>query len=111
MKRTSWGDHLVASAAPFGPSQALRFAIAPRYTVGCPAQVRESDALAVARREREAYEDMLRGRYGETKQRIARELGLAGIVEERWEFRGRRMFRDVLTGQVGTGWEERKSQS
>jgi|HubBroStandDraft_2_1064218.scaffolds.fasta_scaffold07674_9 hypothetical protein len=87
-------------------SHAVRFHIKPRYAPGSPGVVREQQAQIVLRRERDAYEDMLAGNCGNIKQVYAQDKGLRGIVEERWEFRGKQLFRDLLTGDTGLVPEE-----
>lgn len=80
---------------------ALRFHITPRYTTGSPAMVRADTATAIVRRESDAYNAMINGVEGLDRKEQAKQLGLSGIVEERWEFEGRTHFRDLITGEVG----------
>jgi hypothetical protein len=77
------------------------FNVWPRYTPGTPALVRDQTAQHVMRSELAVYEDMIRGLYGPAKKAEAKKLGLRGIVEETWEFRGILMYRDLLTGETG----------
>lgn len=81
---------------------ALRFNVAPRYTAGSPALVRDQIAQMVIRDEKDAYAAVIAGLYGEEKKAQAMRLGLSGIVEERWEFRGVVMYRDLITGETGS---------
>jgi hypothetical protein len=85
----------------FGQSPHVHFYIAPRYTVGSARQVQRHVALRIAREERDVYADMLSGIHGEKRRKLAEERGLRGIVEERWEFRGKLFYRDELTGDHG----------
>lgn len=88
--------------AGFDPVQdALRFHVAPRYTVGSPGMVRSIVATEYAKAEERKYSEMVSGLDGEYKKEEASRLGLSGIVEERWDFRGRKHFRDLITGEVG----------
>lgn len=89
---------------PYGypGTMALRYNVAPRYTPGSPALVREDVARRVMRDEQAEYEQVIAGLYGEDKKEQASRLGLSGIVEERWEFRGVVMYRDLLTGETGS---------
>ena len=80
---------------------ALRFYVAPRYTVGSPGMVRSEVAQRLVRHERDAYEEAISLSTNRAYD-TARTLGLSGIVEERWDFQGKRHFRDLLTGEVGT---------
>lgn len=80
---------------------ALRFYVWPRYTVGSQGMVRSAIATDRAKAEERKYSELISGLDGETKKAEASRLGLSGIVEERWEFRGKTHFRDLITGEVG----------
>lgn len=87
--------------AGFDPVRdALRFHVVPRYTVGSQGMVRSEIASERAKAERRAYEEAI-SLSTNPKYDTAKRLGLSGIVEERWEFRGRTHFRDLITGEVG----------
>jgi hypothetical protein len=73
--------------------------------------VRDEIAKHVIRRESDMYNAMINGVYGEAKKEQARQLGLRGIVEERWEFRGVQMFYDPITGDSGRVPEEEAKAS
>lgn len=88
--------------AGFDPVRdALRFHVVPRYTPGSQGMVRSQIATHRAKEEERAYSTMISGLDGDAKKSEAMRLGLSGIVEERWEFRGRTHFRDLITGEVG----------
>lgn len=78
-----------------------RFTVAPRYTCGSPGLVRSAEAVRLARAEEEQYCEVIAGLLGEEKKAQAMRLGLSGIVEERWEFQGKRHFRDLITDETG----------
>jgi hypothetical protein len=77
----------------------LHWNVAPRYTAGSPAMVPEHIARQVAKEEKEAYERLLTGIYGEADKATAEKLGLKGIVEERFETKKGWDVTDVLTGE------------
>lgn len=83
-------------------SDALRFTYAPRYSVGTPGLIRSRMAKHFSEIEKAVYDDMIKGIYGEAKKAEAMRLGLSGIVEERWTFRGIEMYRDLITGEAGS---------
>lgn len=78
-----------------------RFNVNPRYTPGSPALVDSYTAQRLMRQEQAVYDEMIKGLYGENKKAEALRLGVRGIVEEIWEFRGVLMYRDLLTGETG----------
>jgi hypothetical protein len=78
-----------------------RFTVAPRYTCGSPGLVRSAEAARLARDEEAQYSEVISGLLGEEKKAQAMRLGLSGIVEERWEFQGKRHFRDLITDETG----------
>lgn len=80
---------------------ALRFHVRPRYTVGSQGMARSAVATERAKAEERKYSELISGLDGEAKKAEASRLGLSGIVEERWEFRGKTHFRDLITGEVG----------
>ena len=80
----------------------ITYNVWPRYTTGSPALVRDATAQQVMRSEQAVYSDMIKGLYGEAKKAEAMRLGLRGIVEEVWEFRGILMYRDLITGETGS---------
>jgi hypothetical protein len=71
--------------------------VAPRYTGGSPAMVDRETARRVAVQEKLSYEHALKGIYGPLEQVKAAGLGLAGIVEERYERAKGWQVRDVIT--------------
>jgi hypothetical protein len=80
----------------------ITYNVWPRYTPGSPALVRDATAQQVMRAEQSVYADMVKGLYGDAKKEEATRLGLRGIVEEIWEFRGILMYRDLITGETGS---------
>lgn len=86
----------------FDPQRdALRFHIAPRYTPGSPGQARSDTAVTLAKAEERRYSELISGLDGEARKAYATRLGLSGIVEEHWETKGRKLFRDLITGEFG----------
>lgn len=79
----------------------IRYHVKPRYTSGSPAVVDSTTASRLIQQERDSYERMIAGVYGEDKKAQAIKLGLGGIVEDRWTFRDKYMFRDAITGDTG----------
>lgn len=59
--------------------------VAPRYTGGSPGLVDRGTAERVALDESRSYDGALTGVYGEADERVARQLGLRGVVEYREE--------------------------
>lgn len=76
----------------------LYYNVAPRYTPGSPALVRQEIAEQVAAEEARAIEYYLKGYMGEESRAIAERLGLAGIVELRHEMRKGWDVIDLCTG-------------
>jgi hypothetical protein len=79
--------------------------VAPRYTCGSPAIVRHELALRVAEEEREAYERVLSGSYGQEQQESAERSGLGSvdgrsIAERVTEHSNHWMIEDLLTGEI-----------
>ncbi len=95
------------------------FNVAPRFTPGSPALVREEIALRVAAQERDSFPRAKEGIYGETDKAKAERLGLRGIVEYRvergsgkkhgWEVidlcTGERLFRLCTEALRTLGWK------
>jgi len=73
--------------------------VAPRYTAGSPALVREEIALRVAQDEEGGHQHANVGRYGQEKQVTSKEIGLSGIVELRAETKKGWDVLDVITGE------------
>lgn len=65
--------------------RSIYFTVAPRYTCGSPAMVRQEIAERVALEEKRAYEHVLEGLEGEARKAKAERLGLRGIAECKWE--------------------------
>lgn len=80
-------------------SRQMYYNVAPRYSPGSPAQVDYETALRVANDERWAYAIAIQGIYGADEQKLAREKGLKGIVEERRERSGCWIVTDLVTGE------------
>lgn len=80
---------------------ALRFHVAPRYTAGSAGMARAEAATRLAKEEERRYSELVSGLDGETRKEQAIRLGLSGIVEEHWEYKGRTLFRDLITGEFG----------
>jgi hypothetical protein len=59
----------------------MHFNVAPRYTGGSPAAVREEIAVRVAQEEKRAYEQVLTGAFGDEELHTAKTKGLKGIAE------------------------------
>lgn len=103
MERTMPTCYRASPPRGFNPDnrEALSFYVAPRYTPGTRGPCSGQTAKHFSEIESQAYDRMINGVYGETKKAQAKQLGLSGIVEERWEFRGRRHFRDLITKETG----------
>ena len=65
-----------------GQSRRSCFRIEPRYTVGSPSWGESKTAEEAARREREMYDTIIRGKESRDLRERAERLGLSGIVQE-----------------------------
>lgn len=76
------------------------FDVAPRYSAGSPAAVREEIALQVMKDERAHIRYFLDGTFGEENQQLAQRLGLHGIVVLIRERGGKLVIEDLLDESV-----------
>lgn len=76
------------------------FNVAPRYTTGSPAMVKDETARQVAKQESSAYKRHLSGTYGDSAKEFAERTGLRGISYLTTE-RGKWMWvQDIITNEL-----------
>lgn len=73
--------------------------VIPRYSGGSPAGVDEHTAKSVAKDEENLIKGYREGWFDNESQKIAQDIGLAGVVLQCWEERGQIVKRCFLTGR------------